>query len=68
MKLVTGTTPSEFYAFVNSLASAGFTKTVDKTLNGAKSSEFNYFYRFLSPKKEGANQYVLMAYYLDYYK
>ena len=67
MKLVTGTTVDEFTAYVSSLTAAGFTRTSNKTALADENGNNNIFYRFLSPKKEGANQYVLTVYYLAAY-
>lgn len=67
MKLVTNTTTDEFLAYVNSLTIAGFTKTSSKQLQADESGLNNQFYRFLSPKKEGVNQYVLTAYFIEPY-
>ena len=67
MKLVTGTTAAEFTAYVASLTAAGFTRTSYQSLAANTSGTSNLFYRFLSPKKEGVNQYVLTVYYLAAY-
>ena len=67
MKLVTGTTSAEFLAYVNTLTAAGFTRTGSKVLQADETGLNNQFYRFLSPKKEGANQYLLTVYFLEPY-